>query len=139
MRIAISGEQVLEVQRRQTFQLDCAKGARIDCQRGVLWITQNGDPRDVVLSAWQSFTVDRPGTALIHAFEASTVRLTNPESSRSPPRNAAKAAFLRVIQHVTSLLDKNRFQPLRGVDLAAMSWHEQRDILGYRIRRELRC
>ena len=44
------------------------KGDRVDCLDGSVWITQDGDPRDIVLDAGESFTLDRPGTALVYAL-----------------------------------------------------------------------
>ena len=125
MRIVTSDEQLLDVRRRQSIQLDGEEGTRIECRRGVLWITQEDDPRDVILFAWQSFTIDRRGGAVIHALEASTVRLKEPDRSRTLPRNVARAVWYRLAE---------RQQSLR--DLAAMSWHEQRDILGCRSLRQ---
>ena len=44
---------------------------RIECLGGTLWITQDGDRRDIVLQAGDSFTFDRPGDALISALDDS--------------------------------------------------------------------
>lgn len=39
------------------------------CCAGTIWITQEGDPRDIFLAAGERFTLDRPGLALISAEE----------------------------------------------------------------------
>lgn len=36
---------------------------------GTLWITQEGDPRDVILNSGESFRVDRSGLTLVVALE----------------------------------------------------------------------
>ena len=60
---------VMPLQRRQTFQLRARRGERIECRTGQLWVTQDGDPRDVILKAGECFTLDRPGAALVSALE----------------------------------------------------------------------
>ena len=44
------------------------KGTVIAVTKGVVWITQAGDKRDIFLRQGQSFTVDRNGLTLIAAF-----------------------------------------------------------------------
>ena len=45
-----------------------------------MWITQDGDLRDVVLDAGQAFTLDRAGTAIVHALTEAAVALRRPVS-----------------------------------------------------------
>ena len=46
-------------------------GRRVECLSGSLWITQDGDRRDIVLSAGEAFDFDRRGDALLSAFDDS--------------------------------------------------------------------
>lgn len=46
-------------------------GHRIECLSGSLWITQDGDHRDIVLAPGDSFSFDRVGDALISALDDS--------------------------------------------------------------------
>ena len=55
--------------RRQTFNMRTRKGQRIECRTGQLWITQDGDSRDVILGSDESFTLDRSGHTLVSALE----------------------------------------------------------------------
>ena len=48
-------------------------GYRIDCLEGCVWVTLDGDKRDIVLSAGQSYWPDRHAQALVHALEESRV------------------------------------------------------------------
>lgn len=41
---------------------------RVECLTGVIWITQDGDRRDIILEAGQAFELDRDGDALLSAF-----------------------------------------------------------------------
>jgi len=43
-------------------------GRRVECLSGSLWITQDGDRRDIVLTAGEAFDFDRRGDALLSAF-----------------------------------------------------------------------
>ena len=44
------------------------KGRRVELVSGSLWITQDGDLRDIVLAAGEAFDFDRRGDALLSAF-----------------------------------------------------------------------
>jgi hypothetical protein len=81
------------LQRRQTFQLRARRGERIECRTGQLWVTQDGDPRDVILQAGQSFILDRAGAALISALEEASFvyRRQVPVGGRSDARVAPPA------------------------------------------------
>ena len=46
-------------------------GQRVECVSGALWVTQDGDPRDIVLNAGESFAFDQRGDALISALDDS--------------------------------------------------------------------
>lgn len=45
----------------------------IHCREGEAWITHDGDPRDVVLRADQSYAVDNGGRMTLHALRADCV------------------------------------------------------------------
>jgi hypothetical protein len=67
---------------QQFLKIEESEHARIRCDDGMVWITQDGDPRDVVLSAGQQFTVDRPGQVVVFSLNGATLQL----------RSCAKAA-----------------------------------------------
>ncbi len=50
-------------------------GRRVECVTGSLWITQDGDLRDIVLAAGESFVFDHKGDALISALDDSSFLL----------------------------------------------------------------
>lgn len=58
MEIPANGE-ILMLRGRQHVRLHDAKGWTIRALGGAVWITQDGDLRDVVLEAGDSFTADR--------------------------------------------------------------------------------
>lgn len=61
---------------RHTLTLPASQGRHIDCLQGCLWITQDGDPRDVVLQAGQRFSGDHGRRTLVHALEPARVRVS---------------------------------------------------------------
>ena len=50
-------------------------GLRIASHRGRIWITQDGDPRDVVIDAGESHALDRDGPVYLQALDAAWVAL----------------------------------------------------------------
>ncbi len=52
---------------------ECSEGVEIRCCAGVLWITCEGEPGDVVLAAGERFVVGRGGLVLIEALEAASL------------------------------------------------------------------
>ncbi len=49
-------------------------GDAILCTRGVLWVTQAGDPDDYLLRAGEQFLASRPGAVLAQALDESACR-----------------------------------------------------------------
>jgi hypothetical protein len=68
----------IPLRRRQTFPLQARIGERIECRSGQVWITQDGDPRDVVLRHGECFTLDRKGQALVSALEDASIVVRPP-------------------------------------------------------------
>jgi len=70
--------------------VDGGTGTCITARRGSVWITQDNDLRDVVLSNGESFRLDQPDLAIVQAFDtaeilvvppAEAVRRTTPQAS----------------------------------------------------------
>jgi len=56
-------------------RINPAVGRRVECLSGVLWITQDGDRRDVILETGDAFAFDRGGDALLSALADSSYLL----------------------------------------------------------------
>ena len=63
----LTGINGLGLPRQSVLRLDNARGKQVHVEHGCAWITQDGDTRDVVLDAGQSFLLDRDGTTLVMA------------------------------------------------------------------------
>lgn len=75
--------------RRGLISLRDRAGEHIECLDGSLWITQEGDVRDMVLEAGEGFTLDRRGTAVVYALEDACL-IVWPRASQKADRAGAQ-------------------------------------------------
>jgi hypothetical protein len=61
--------------RRQVLVLNSAEAQRVECVSGSLWITQDGDCKDIVLEAGQYHETPCGGRMLAYAFEDAVLRV----------------------------------------------------------------
>ena len=62
------------------------RGGRIECTAGTVWLTHDGDCRDVVLEAGQSHLADRRSRLVIYALSSSAVRLVSAGALSGDPK-----------------------------------------------------
>ena len=94
MKIEFSSSGVL-LAKGQTLSLAEAAGVRVASQSGVVWITQDGDPRDIVLSAGDSVVLDRSTPTIVQAFEPALITIADPKPVRRSARGDGWFARLR--------------------------------------------
>jgi hypothetical protein len=64
--------------KRDVLSLAGRPGTRIESRQGGLWVTQDGDPRDVVLACGEACVLDRDGPVLVQALEPALVVVERP-------------------------------------------------------------
>lgn len=89
------------------YRVPDASLVRLTCAEGVLWITLDNDPRDVVLEAGGEFTTTDRRRALVFALKPSRFYLAPNE--RSEPAPVAKRARY---SRKTTMEMFSRFHPM---------------------------
>ncbi|MCU0921921.1 MAG: DUF2917 domain-containing protein [Burkholderiaceae bacterium] len=81
-----------------------ARGVSVQCLQGAIWLTQQGDARDIVLEAGEQATIERNGTSIVFALgdahfmlwdgRATTDAMPRPRQAQHilPPVGAASAS-----------------------------------------------
>ena len=52
----------------EAHRIEAGKGLLVQCLTGTLWLTQEGDPRDIVLKPGEEATIERDGLSLVSAL-----------------------------------------------------------------------
>lgn len=63
----------VSLERERSLRIARGAEVQVTCASGVLWVTREGDPRDLILTAGQSFTIKHRGLTLVTALKPSTV------------------------------------------------------------------
>ena len=65
------------LERNELFRLDGdQRDLIVKAVEGRIWLTQTGDPRDIILEKGQTFQVDRSGLVLLQGLPAARLRFT---------------------------------------------------------------
>lgn len=94
MKIEFTSSGVL-MAKDQTLSLPGAAGVRIASQSGTVWITQDGDLRDIVLSAGESVVLERTTPTLVQAFEPALITIAEPAKPARSRRDLGWIGRLR--------------------------------------------
>lgn len=70
-----TGHEPIYLKKHQHLRINEACGWTVHAVAGTLWITQDGDMRDIVLEAGDSFILDRDRTALLSPLNEAQVSL----------------------------------------------------------------
>ncbi len=92
--------------RRQAMVLANAKGTVVAVDRGSVWITQERDPRDIVLVKGMRFEIDRPGRTIVAAEAPTTLRLLVPEQWRERFVAALRRTVTRIFGRANERLPR---------------------------------
>ena len=66
---------VVSLARGQCHAVTGFQGGSIECTQGCVWLTHDGDCRDILLEAGQSHLADRDSRLVIYAMGSASVRL----------------------------------------------------------------
>jgi len=69
------------LQRWESLALKDAEGAVVNVDAGCVWLTLEGDTRDIVLTPGMRFEIDRTGLTIIAAEEDAKLRLCSPDTA----------------------------------------------------------
>jgi quercetin dioxygenase-like cupin family protein len=73
----------IRLERQRELSLADAAGVEITCFSGAIWLTTEGDSRDIVLTAGDFHAIRRNGITLVNALESSLVHVRMPRAQRS--------------------------------------------------------
>ena len=65
--------------RSRILRLEHARGVRVACRSGMLWLTQEGDPQDAFLAPGEQIRIGTRRLVLVEALQDSTLCLSEPE------------------------------------------------------------
>lgn len=57
------------------------RSTQVVCEAGSVWITQEGDSRDSIIAAGESFTIRQQGLTILTALEPSQLAILEPAQS----------------------------------------------------------
>ncbi len=99
-------DDVLELPDGALAELREARGATLRVTRGTLWVTQDQDPRDIVLRTGDVWTVERDGLTLAEAQGNATFCVVGAVAQRvrpAPVTSTWLASLARLADRVTAL------------------------------------
>jgi len=76
---------VLDLHDGQLVTLFDAEGTRIVARRGTVWVTEEGDRADHIVSAGESLVVAHPGRTLVQAMRPARIAIREALRSANDP------------------------------------------------------
>lgn len=78
----------ISLDARGMFSVPDAAGVHFTCRQGSVWITLDGDTRDIVLGDGQGFSSQEHRRALVYALAPSQVGMEGPAGATAPATRA---------------------------------------------------
>lgn len=110
---AVRGRSVLKIER--------ARGARVVCIAGEVWITEDGRQDDVVLSAGESTVLERAGLAMITPLGSADVEIECPDKAAETRLRPTTGDTAYTEDYVLAVR-RMRAQAMAGVFADAIRW-----------------
>jgi hypothetical protein len=89
---AITGTHSLYLHKGALLSVPDLAGLQVACREGSLWLTQDRDPRDIVLAAGERFDGTEHRRAVIYALEAACLTLRPVRGAVPQPSRARRWA-----------------------------------------------
>lgn len=70
-----SAPTAFQLNATQILNVREAKGTRVVCNKGILWLTQEGDSRDIFLRQGDEWVIGQDGLVLIQALERAAIQV----------------------------------------------------------------
>jgi hypothetical protein len=81
----------IALEARSVHRIDNGKGTKVTCVAGAVWVTQEHDARDIILSAGQSAVLDRRGLAVVFAFKDALITTGSAQQLPAPASMPARS------------------------------------------------
>lgn len=92
------GACAIELAPRELIEVKDGQGIRVCITAGAVWITQQHDPRDIVLTRGDCFVLDRPGVALLSALSISVIEVVAASPIDSRTARALRSSRLETVR-----------------------------------------
>ncbi|MCL4747653.1 MAG: DUF2917 domain-containing protein [Burkholderiaceae bacterium] len=99
-----SPRTIVELPRRELLELADARGGRIVCLRGTVWVTRHGDFEDHLLTAGESVAIGKAGSSLVQGLEDAAIALVSTPESR--PQGLVRRTISRLTETSPSAGDQ---------------------------------
>ena len=73
----------IDLHRGKLVRVREGAGSTVTAHAGTVWLTEQGSLRDVLLRSGESFTLGRPGLALVQAFSDASISFESKYSDHS--------------------------------------------------------
>jgi len=91
--------QVYRLRRNERIRLDGDMDGRvISCRKGILWLTQTGNPGDYLVRTGESFSSDQPGRIVIGALEDSVCFVAGKKTAQGIPSGVILRALRQMLR-----------------------------------------
>ena len=67
---------MIRLQRGECIQVRGRSGRRVTAHSGVLWLTEEGNAKDILLRSGETFVLTRDGSAVVEAFAEAALSLS---------------------------------------------------------------
>lgn len=107
--VATPCTKTLDLEAGELLRMRDAQGTTVRVNRGLLWLTQHRDTRDIVLGPGDAWMVEQRGLTLVQAQRGSAVTITGPGAVRSTIGHRKHGIAARVRQWVARVAHARLF------------------------------